>query len=389
MTTPNLFESRYDVVVAGARAAGAAIALLLARQGRRVLLVDRGHYGADTLSTHALMRAGVMQLSRWGVLPRIIAAGTPVVSAATFIYDGETLTVPVKSRDGIDGLYAPRRTVLDRALVDAATAAGVTTAYETALVDLQQDAYERIGGAVLRTANGDIRTVAARLVVGADGLYSPTMKLVKARTIARGCFSSAIVFGYWRDLPLHEYRWYYSPGMSAGVIPTNDGLTCVFASVPSAAFAEHFGQGVGRGYREVLARVAPDIAFRFSPYAIAGRMHGFAGMPGRLKQAAGPGWALVGDAAYFKDPLTAHGLTDAMVEAEYLAAAIADDRDESLMDYAADRDRRVRPLFDITDRIASFQWTLDEVKVLHKQLAGAMADEVESLRNRTGETTRA
>lgn len=262
MSTPNLFESDYDVVVAGARAAGAAIALLLARQGRRVLMVDRGHYGADSLSTHALMRAGVMQLSRWGVLPQIIGAGTPLVSAATFIYDGEALTVPVKSRDGIDGLYAPRRTLLDRALVDAATSAGVTTAYETALVDLEQDDYDRISGAVVRTANGDIRTVAARLVIGADGIYSPTMKLVKARTIARGCFSSAIVFGYWRDLSLHEYRWYFCHGMSAGVIPTNDGLTCVFASVPSAKFAEHFGQGVGRGYRDVLARVAPDIAFR-------------------------------------------------------------------------------------------------------------------------------
>jgi len=354
-----------------------------------VLMVDRGQYGADSLSTHALMRAGVMQLSRWGVLPRIVAAGTPVVSAAAFVYDGEMLTVPVKSRDGIDGLYAPRRTVLDRALVDAATAAGVTTAYETALVDLEQDAYDRICGAVIRTANGDTRTIAARLVIGADGLYSPTMKLVKSRTIARGCWSSALVFGYWRDLPLHEYRWYYAKGVSAGVIPTNDGLTCVFASVPSAQFAEHFGQGVGRGYREVLERAAPDIAFRFSPYAIAGRLHGFAGMGGRLKQAAGPGWALVGDAAYCKDPLNAHGLTDAMVEADYLAAAIAEDRDESLMDYAADRDRRVRPLFDVTDRIASFEWTMDEVKELHKQLARAMADEVEALRKRMVETIQA
>lgn len=385
MTTPPMFDTRYDVIVAGARAAGAAIAMLLARQGRRVLMIDRGHYGADTLSTHALMRAGVLQLSRWGVLPGIIEAGTPVVSAATFVYDGEALTVPVTPRDGIEGLYAPRRTVLDRALVDAATSAGVTVVYQTALVDLVHDD-ERVCGAVVRAVNGDIRTISASLVIGADGVYSPTMKLARARTIARGCWSSAIVFGYWRDLPSHEYRWYYKDGLSAGAIPTNEGLTCVFASVPSGDFAKRFGQGVGRGYRDVLEQVAPDIAFRFSPYAMTGRLHGFAGMPGRLKQAAGPGWALIGDAAYFKDPLTAHGLTDAMVEAEYLAAAIAEDNDQALLDYASGRDRRVRPLFDITDRIASFQWTLEEVRALHKQLAAAMAEEVIALRNLTSQT---
>src|SRR5215813_3840312 len=73
----------YDVVVVGARAAGAATAHLLARSGLRVLLLDRGRYGTDTLSTHALMRGGVLQLSRWGLLEKIIAAGTPAVCRST------------------------------------------------------------------------------------------------------------------------------------------------------------------------------------------------------------------------------------------------------------------------------------------------------------------
>ena len=108
-------HSRYDVVVVGARPAGAGTALLLARQGARVLMIDRGRYGADTLSTHALMRGGVLQLARWGVLPRIVEAGTPPVGTATFIYGDESLEVAVKPSDGVDALYAPRRTVLDRA----------------------------------------------------------------------------------------------------------------------------------------------------------------------------------------------------------------------------------------------------------------------------------
>ena len=89
------FADHYDVIIAGARPAGAATALLLARQGRRVLLVDRGRYGTDTLSTHALMRAGVLQLARWNVLPAIVASGTPAIRSAAFTYDGQSLTVQI------------------------------------------------------------------------------------------------------------------------------------------------------------------------------------------------------------------------------------------------------------------------------------------------------
>ena len=381
------FEDHYDVIIAGARPAGAATALLLARQGTRVLLVDRGRYGTDTLSTHALMRAGVLQLARWNVLPAIVAAGTPPIRSAAFTYDGQSLTVPIKPRDGVDALYAPRRTVLDAALVDAALDAGATIGFECALVELLHGAAGRVTGAVLRLADGDIRTVGAGLVIGADGIHSSMVKLVKAPTTARGSSSSATVFAYWRGLPRDRYGWYYAPGVSVGVIPTNDDLACVFASVPTDRFPQRFGAGVSHGYREVLKQAAPELLDVLTPEALVGRFHGFAGLPGRLKQATGPGWALVGDAAYFRDPLTSHGITDALVEAEYLACAIADGRDSALLDYSSDRDRRVRPLFDVTDRVASFEWSMDDVRALHKQLAEAMADEVRALLAFTGEKT--
>ena len=107
MISPAHMESRYDIVVVGARPAGAGTALLLARQGARVLMIDRGRTGTDTLSTHALMRGGVLQLARWGVLPRIVAAGTPPVRQATFIYGDDALAVAVKPRDGVDGAVRP------------------------------------------------------------------------------------------------------------------------------------------------------------------------------------------------------------------------------------------------------------------------------------------
>ena len=119
--------------------------------------------------------------------------------------------------------------------------------------------------------------------------------------------------------------------------------------------------------------------------ALAGSLKGAAGQPSYLRSSAGPGWALVGDAGYFKDPLTAHGITDALVDAEYLARAVAEGPGAALLRYSADRDRRARELFDVTDRIASFDWTIDEARRLHKRLAAAMAEEVTTLLALTNE----
>ena len=117
-----------DVVIVGARAAGAATALLLARAGLRVQVVDRSRYGADTLSTHALLRGAVVQLHRWGLLDRVVAAGTPPIRATSFDYGSGPITLRMKPSHGVDALYAPRRTVLDPILVDAARAAGARCA---------------------------------------------------------------------------------------------------------------------------------------------------------------------------------------------------------------------------------------------------------------------
>ena len=134
------------MVIAGARCAGAATAMLLARQGARVLLLDRSRYGADTLSTHALMRGGVHQLYRWGLLPRVIAAGTPTVRSATFHLPGGVSTVEIRPKHGVDGLYAPRRTVLDAILVDAALSAGADVRFGTSVTGLRRDRTGRVIG---------------------------------------------------------------------------------------------------------------------------------------------------------------------------------------------------------------------------------------------------
>jgi flavin-dependent dehydrogenase len=369
---------RYDVVVIGARCAGAATAMLLARAGHRVLVVDRGRYGTDTLSTHALMRGAVVQLHRWNVLPAVVAAGTTPVRQATFFYGDESVSVPIAPRDGIDALYAPRRHVLDRLLVDAARVAGADVVYGVRVKELQRSENGRVIGVVLDDDAGNVHRVAARVVVGADGMRSTIAGLVGAETYRVGQHASATMYGHWSGIEADGYGWYFIPGVSGGAIPTNDGQVCVSISVPGADFTRLFAHQPDKAFGELLSQVAPDLA---EQVARAGhsRLHGFPGQPGFFRRAHGPGWALVGDAGYFKDPLTAHGITDALRDAELLATAIDEGSDRALADYQEQRDAASQDLFDATDAIASFNWDLSSVRVLHESLAKSMSREVKQL----------
>ena len=131
------YQPRYDVVVVGARCAGASTAMLLARAGAKVLMVDRQKYGSDVVSTHALMRAGVIQLSRWGLLSKLMATGTPPVRRTAFHYGDEAVHIDVRPEHGVDFLCAPRRTALDSVLVDGAREAGVEVRHGVTVTGLQ------------------------------------------------------------------------------------------------------------------------------------------------------------------------------------------------------------------------------------------------------------
>jgi 2-polyprenyl-6-methoxyphenol hydroxylase-like FAD-dependent oxidoreductase len=371
-------SSRYDAVIIGARCAGAATAMLLARAGHRVLLVDRGRYGTDTLSTHALMRGAVVQLHRWGVLPAVIAAGTTPVRQATFFYGGDPVVIPIAPRDGIDALYAPRRYVLDRILVDAAGAAGADVVYGVRIRALQRSAAGRVIGAWLEDESGQVHHVASRVVVGADGLRSTVARLAGAIEYRSGAHASGTMYGYWGGLEAEGYEWYFARGVSAGAIPTNGGEVCVFVSVPASAFSGLFAGPPDDAFIDRLSQAAPALADQVARAGRA-RLHGFPGHPGFFRQAHGPGWALVGDAGYFKDPMTSHGITDALRDAELLVDAIDAGSDDALADYQAERDAASLEIFEATDAFASFQWNLDEARRLHETLAKAMSREVRQL----------
>jgi len=371
----------YDVVVVGARAAGAATAYLLARSGLHVLLVDRGRYGTDTLSTHALMRGGVLQLTRWGLLDEVIAAGTPPVHRTTFRYADAIVPITIKPSYGVDALYAPRRTVLDPILVDAAVAAGVDVRYGVAVTDVDRDRQGGVVGITGRTRDNQTFRARARIVVGADGIRSTIADLVGAPFERVGASIAAATYGYWSGLETDGYEWNYRPSAASGVIPTNHGQACVFAS----AAPRRIGRGGLEPLTRVVAESSPDLAARLAAADPPPALRTFTGRPGHVRRSWGRGWALVGDAGYFKDPLSAHGLTDALRDAELLArgivAVVIDGADEhdALARYQATRDALSTALFDVTDVIAGHRWTDDEIPDLLMQLNAAMADEVEAL----------
>jgi 2-polyprenyl-6-methoxyphenol hydroxylase-like FAD-dependent oxidoreductase len=370
-------STAYDAVVVGARCAGAATAMLLARRGMRVLVLDRGQYGTDTLSTHALMRGGVLQLARWGVLPALVKRGTPPVRTTTFHYGEEAIEVAIKPGSGIDALYAPRRTLLDSVLVDTAREAGVEERYGMTLADLRHDGEGRVIGAVALDAEGRLNEFSTGLVIGADGIGSAVARLARAEVTDQAQHASATVFGYFAGIPDTGYHWHYIEGASVGRIPTNGGRTCVFVSVSPARYRARILKDREAGFHAVLREVSPALARQVVTAPLDGSLLAFAGRRGFLRQAHGPGWALVGDAGYFKDPITAHGITDALRDAELLADAAVQGTRSAFARYQATRDALSRPLLDVTDAIAAYDWDLQQVKSLHKVLNQAMKREVE------------
>ena len=229
----------YDALVVGARAAGAATAMLMARAGMRVLVVDWEEHGSDTLSTHALMRSATMQLSRWGLADKLRSAGTPDVTETLFCYAGEEVHVPIRPAYGIPGLLAPRRWLLDAVLADAAWTAGAEIRYRTAFQDVIWE-HGRVAGAIVSDADGRRSEIRAELVIGADGRRSSVARRVGAVVYREAPCSVASVYGYVEGIENRGYRWYYAPGLGAGLIPTNDGAHCVFAADTPAGFVRGF-----------------------------------------------------------------------------------------------------------------------------------------------------
>jgi flavin-dependent dehydrogenase len=358
-------DSSYDVVVVGARVAGAAAARLLAQSGLDVLLLDRTRVPADTVSTHALMLGGVIQLRRWGLLDAVAATGATPVDGVDISAGDVTFTARVKPIGGVERLYAPRRLTLDPLLLDAARAAGVDVHTGVTVDRVLRDRGGRVVGVGCVDETGRPVEVRARWVVGADGIRSAVAGLVGARTMRSDPGTSASHYAYWSGLEGHRYDFAFGTRSGAGAIPTDGGLTCVFVNCLTEQVGE-LRRDLDTGFHRLLETTAPGIAEQVRHGERVTGYRGARALPAFLRQAAGPGWLLIGDAGYHRDPFSAHGITDAFRDAELAARAIraaasGDDEPAVMQLFQQLRDVFALPMYDATLRLASYDWDTSEV----------------------------
>ncbi|HEX5051203.1 MAG TPA: NAD(P)/FAD-dependent oxidoreductase [Planctomycetota bacterium] len=362
----------YDAIVVGARCAGSPTAMLLARKGHRVLLLDKAGFPSDTLSAHYIHQPGVAKLHRWGLLDRVVATGCPPVERQVFDVGPFALAGSPPPADGIKVGYAPRRTILDKILLDAAADAGVEVREHFSVEDIVTDG-ERVTGIRGRSPGGGSPVQEqARIVVGADGMRSGIARLVGAPTYNEQPAASCAYYSYWRDVPMQGAELYPRPERMLIAAPTNDGLTMIIGYWPETAFQEVRADIEGQ-FLKALDMV-PALAERVRAGSRAEKIRGSAGLRGFFRKPYGPGWALVGDAGYHKNPITAEGMTDAFRDAELLADAIDDafagrlSTEGALAGYERQRNEAVMPLYQMTCDLAKLEPPPQEMQSLFAAL---------------------
>src|SRR5215470_3122713 len=372
---------RYDVIVVGARVAGAATAMLLARQGLRVLAVDRVSFPSDTISSHQLQVPGVALLHRWGLLGKLTAAGTPPTRRVRFDAGGGlVMNGRFPAYKGVDALYSPRRTLLDTILVEAAREAGAEIRENFRVTRVTASGGQVTGIRGNARSRPEV-TETASLVIGADGKRSLVAGAVGARRYRERPVRSFASYSYWSGAPVSGGELYQRPGRAVAVFPTNGELTMVYVAAPMTEFASaranleshylrtldlcgNLGERVRNGSRAERLRTTPD-------------------QPNTFRCPHGPGWALAGDAGVVMDSITAQGMTNALRDASYLSAAVVAGLGgggplaAALQDHQRRRDRAIRGMYDFTVGLAAFP---PAALIQRRFLAAVAADQQETSR---------
>jgi flavin-dependent dehydrogenase len=364
-----------DVIVVGARCAGSPTAMLLARKGYRVLAVDRATFPSDTVSTHIMHPLGAAALSRWGLLDRLTATGCPPIQTYAYDFGPFTIAGAPGTTEAPVG-YCPRRTILDKLLVDAAAEAGAEiregfTVEEILIED------GRVVGIKGHSKHGHSTTERACIVIGADGLRSIVAEAVRPDRYDEKPVLLAAYYSYWSGLPMDgRFETYIRDKRGFGVAPTHDGLTMIIAGWPYAEFAEN--------KKDIEANVlktidlAPAFADRLRSARRETRFVG-AAVPNYFRKPYGPGWALVGDAGYNRDFITGQGIMDAFLDAELCTAALdnalsgTQPFDAAMSEYQRTRDARVKAMYDFTCNLATLEPPTPEIQHLFAAVHGNQA----------------
>ena len=333
----------HDAIVVGARCAGASLAMLLARKGYRVLLVDRATFPSDqTMSTHLVWQNGTNRLRKWGLLDKVAATNCPPMSSFIIDFGSFTLAGEPPAADGQKYAFAPRRFLLDKILVDAAAEAGAEVRDGFFVRELDGDG-DRVTGIAGTDKTGATVRESARIVIGADGMNSFVARAVQAPQYNARPRLQGTYFTYWSDVPVDGVEFYVGDWRGAYAMPTNDGLTVVGANWTARDVGD-VKADIETNYLETLESWAAPLAERVRDGRREERWRG-APIPNFFRKPYGPGWALVGDAGVTMDPCTAEGISNALRDADLIADAL-DDR----IIRAATDGGRARPLRAATQR---------------------------------------
>jgi len=357
----------YDVIVVGARCAGSPTAMLLAQLGYRVLLLDRTSFPSDTVCAHLVTVPGVVRLDRWGLLEKVAASGSPPIRQLGVMLGGVSLSGPIPPLDGIAEMRCVRRTVLDSILVDAAVEAGADLREAFVVRELLFDG-DRVVGVRGRDVGGADVVHTARLVVGADGLHSGVAAAVEARHYGERPPATWSCYAYWSGVTLDRVVIHLAESRWVAAYPTNDDLVCVSVAWPVAE------AGSFRANLEASFLATVDLVSGLADQVRAGtRVRPFVGtadLPNFFRASHGPGWALVGDAGYHKDPLLAQGISDAFRDAELLAEAIdsglsgLQPLEHALVGYEERRNAAAMPGYELNERLARLGGPTDDLSRL-------------------------
>lgn len=368
----------YDVIIVGARVAGSPLAMLLAKHGHKVLVVDRSTFPSDIMSTHYIQQEGVKRLQDWGLYDKVIATNCPSIPRITFTISGTTMPTP-PAPEGMPEALCPRRTVLDKILVDAARGAGaeVREGFSVQEVLIEHGAVVGIRG---RGSDGATVEERARITVGADGQHSIVARAVDAPEYDTHRALTCGYYSYFSGVPMPDNQSEGYTGNGAGVLafPTNDGLTCIGAGTEISRFHEFRGD-IDAKFFELIEAAAPALAERVRAGKRVERWIGTAETANFFRQPFGPGWALCGDAGYHKDFITGLGISDAFRDAEFLSEGLdaglsgREPLDDALSAYQKRRDEAAKPMYEATVFFASFP-TMEEMMQAMQQQAAANAE---------------
>jgi 2-polyprenyl-6-methoxyphenol hydroxylase-like FAD-dependent oxidoreductase len=362
----------FDAIVVGARCAGSPTAMLLARKGYRILVVDRATFPSDTVSTHILHPLAVKALSKWGLLDRLTVTGCPPIHTYEFDFGPFAITGAPGTQEAPVG-YCPRRTVLDKLLVDAADESGaeIREGFSVEEVLIEDGRAVGIKG---RSKNDESIVERANVVVGADGRRSTLAQALRPIHYDEKPPLLAAYYTYWSGLPMHgRFENYIRDRRGFAAAPTHDDLTLVIAGWPYAEFVENRKDIEGNYWKTI--EQAPVFADRLRGATQEAKFAGTA-VPNYFRKPYGSGWALVGDAGYNKDFITAQGILDAFHDAELCATAIdtafsgTRPFDDAMSEYQRARDARAKAMYDFTCQLATLEPPPPEMQQLFVAIHG-------------------